>query len=229
MRPYGKGGEMKVEEALFCCAPHTHTAQTGMSPGRWVYIVTANTRVRPRAAVAVGSAEGFHFPIEAAERVLESVLREAQSAGDDPTAPRPAPVSGVWESDGSVQPELLAQVQQRARELAASRPRDYHPGSDGLVIDVLHPSMACYVSGVTVIPRPVLRTVERVAFPHVEKGTVYQWLPSAVDVAADGTVRFRSCVPGFYARSANGELYATLESALTSFIPLFERVLHTVR
>eukprot|EP00026_Physarum_polycephalum_P004253 Phypoly_transcript_04270.p1 GENE.Phypoly_transcript_04270~~Phypoly_transcript_04270.p1 ORF type:complete len:739 (+),score=165.83 Phypoly_transcript_04270:244-2217(+) len=64
---------------------------------------------------------------------------------------KPATVQGVWQADGLVpedlRKELLAEVSKL--ENVPSHEKDWHPGSDNQVLDLVHPSLFCYVAGVT--------------------------------------------------------------------------------
>lgn len=135
---------------------------------------------------------------------------------------RPAPVDGVFESDLAVPPAVLAQLQASARELAASIPRDEHPGSDGLVIDLVHPSLYPLISD--------LSTVD-MRFAHGEALTLlppkprrYQWLPSIFDVAADGDVRISSYINNLDPEKAP-RLQPAIAAAFSAVRPLLEEVL----
>lgn len=64
---------------------------------------------------------------------------------------RPAPVNGAFEADGVVPDEVHHALVEAARALEAERPRDEHPGSDGRVVDVQHPSLYCYKAGVSTV------------------------------------------------------------------------------
>eukprot|EP00035_Acanthoeca_spectabilis_P010249 m.181436 g.181436 ORF g.181436 m.181436 type:complete len:198 (+) comp14965_c0_seq2:516-1109(+) len=158
----------------------------------------------------------LYFPADAAVWVLSSV--EAQAAlidVDDPAAIRPSPVLHVWERDNSLGPELEESLNRCVTHLEESYPVDIHPGSSGLVRDLIHPSVYCYVSDVTpvadsvragqrsvAIPRPQkreesLRQPYLPRFKKAETEHMYQWLPSIYAVDDTGSARIESCIPGF--------------------------------
>lgn len=97
-------------------------------------------------------------------------------------------------------------VQRCARLLEAGEP-DWHPWTNDQVRDLIHPSMYCYVKGVTKVT-------------HELKGTnPVQWLPADVTVT-DGVPKFVSPICGL-----DPELGITgvLEEALQMFIPSITR------
>ena len=73
-------------------------------------------------------------------------------------------------------------------------PIDHHPGSNGTVRDLVHPSLYPYVHGVSALapgvtaPTPPTPSVDRWGRPY--EGSRYQWLPTDVDVSEDGAVHF---------------------------------------
>ena len=82
---------------------------------------------------------------------FDRVIAELRHLADTRVRPeaRPAPVDGVFESDGAVPPDALAALRNGADQLAADGPRDVHPGSNGLVIDLVHPSLYPFIGGLS--------------------------------------------------------------------------------
>jgi hypothetical protein len=65
---------------------------------------------------------------------------------------RPSAVDGVFESDTLVPNELKQQLTRQLDDLRDRVPVDqwdYHPGTDNQVLDLIHPSLYCYVRGVS--------------------------------------------------------------------------------
>ena len=62
-----------------------------------------------------------------------------------------SPVLGVFQSDAILTPELVAKVQQALEPLenVPDEQKDWHPGSDEQVLDIVHPSLYPLVYGAT--------------------------------------------------------------------------------
>ncbi|ETW81407.1 hypothetical protein HETIRDRAFT_51381, partial [Heterobasidion irregulare TC 32-1] len=112
--------------------------------------------------------------------------------------------------------------------------RDWHPGSNEQVLDLVHPSLHCVVYGRTLaidasipnqlkpLPAPKRRKKEKMFLSRR-----LAWLPSDFAVDHDSAVRLTSPYINNIHPSKK-ELYATLESILAAFIPMFERVLGSI-
>lgn len=92
---------------------------------RWWDKVHNDTVVLKWAAESKLGAESF-------DRVIAELQHLADNLADTRVRPeaRPAPVDGVFESDGAVPPDALAALRNGADQLAADGPRDVHPGSN---------------------------------------------------------------------------------------------------
>ena len=85
---------------------------------------------------------------EAAEK-FEYALKECRWCAENFEGPaRPAAVDGVYSRD-DIPPALLERLLDGIDKVRKEEIFDVHPGSDGLVIDVVHPSMYAYEQGVT--------------------------------------------------------------------------------
>ncbi|CAJ1414954.1 unnamed protein product [Effrenium voratum] len=122
-----------------------------------------------------------------------------------------------------------------------SMPADYHPGSEGVVRDIVHPSLYPYVKGasghgdLSDVTAPHL-TAERGkggyaggkgghspvtdfwGRPYEASG--YQWLPSEVSVDASGKCRFETYINNLPAD--HSELYEALGQLLSRCLPQLE-------
>lgn len=146
--------------------------------------------------------------------------------------PRPAPAHHPAHPRGSPRPPRALAAREGIEHLRASVPRDEHPGSDGLVVDLHHPSLWPFISDLTTVlpgretalrPRPEA-TRGRAAPPRA-----YMWLPADVSVSADGTrCTLASQVNGL-PRAAHGALYDALEGILAAALPLMEATLTELR
>eukprot|EP00007_Cunea_sp_BSH-02190019_P001220 CAMPEP_0174238042 /NCGR_PEP_ID=MMETSP0417-20130205/10139_1 /TAXON_ID=242541 /ORGANISM="Mayorella sp, Strain BSH-02190019" /LENGTH=771 /DNA_ID=CAMNT_0015316847 /DNA_START=94 /DNA_END=2409 /DNA_ORIENTATION=+ len=123
--------------------------------------------------------------------------------------------------------------------------KDWHPGSDQQVLDLVHPSLFPVVYGVTrALPRghglpwdeflgagePIpKRETPKVAHPswytpHKFSSEKYQWLPTDFLVDANGDVRIVSYINNLHPK-IHAPLYDTIAQVFGEFVPLFERML----
>lgn len=95
---------------------------------------------------------------------------------------------------------------------------DWHPNSNEMVRDIIHPSMYCYVKG-----QSILKTYGRPQ-PSADEKSRYQWLPSVVTVDMMGRARVET-----YINNLNTERYPEfvplIEELFTSYIPDLEHVM----
>lgn len=100
-------------------------------------------------------------------------------------------------------------------EMMKNETIDWHPGSDNKVRDLIHPSLYCYVKGIS----------------HGSKGeyndleTDYQWLPSEFIIDKDNNVKIHS-----YVNNLDHQKYPKfiplLEKIFKQYIPGLEKVIH---
>ncbi|MEV6769012.1 DUF4246 domain-containing protein [Nocardia sp. NPDC051030] len=150
-------------------------------------------------------------------------LRDAES-GIEVSA-----VDGVWQSDSLIDEELRSRLREAVRvvEEVPEAEWDWHPGADEQVLDLVHPSLFCFVRGVS--------RADDSAWPEPGSGGAryaysekFQWLPTDVEVGADGDVVFRSYVNNVHP-VAHRELESVLPDVFARMRPLFENVLTDLR
>jgi hypothetical protein len=161
-----------------------------------------------------------------------AALRDARS-GVEVSA-----VDGVWQSDALVDDELRSRLREAVRVLeeVPDAEKDWHPGSDGQVLDLVHPSLFCLVREVSGGPgraweKPETRSPHGYYGPHrpgYEFSERFQWLPTDVEVGDDGDVTFRSYVNNVHPEE-HRELAAVLPGLFARVRPLFENVLTDLR
>ncbi|MFK0102285.1 DUF4246 domain-containing protein [Streptomyces sp. NPDC091040] len=138
-------------------------------------------------------------------------------------------VDGVWQSDSLIDAELRSRLREAVRVLeeVPEAEKDWHPGSDGQVLDLVHPSLFCLVRDVSGGPE---RAWENPANPYAkyEFSDRFQWLPTDVDVSADGEAVFRSYVNNVHPED-HRELAAVLPELFGRMLPLLENVLTDLR
>lgn len=172
-------------------------------------------------------------------------------AGAWPGPSRPAAVEGVFCADGLLPPARLADLQAAVRRLEVVQEArglvDWHPGSDGLVRDLVHPSLYCFRRGAT--PQLADADIEgveessealglghlirnigggRVAKADVPRRQRWErtfdsveglaWLPSEFIVGINGTVALDSYINNLHPK-AHPDLYVAIVSAFQPPIP----------
>lgn len=138
-------------------------------------------------------------------------------------------VDGVWQSDALVDERLRARLREAVRVLeeVPEAELDWHPGSDGQVLDLVHPSLFCLVREASGGPeRAWVNPTDR--YSKYEFSEKFQWLPTDVDVSDDGDVAFRSYVNNVHPEK-HRELAAVLPDLFARMRPLWENVLTDLR
>lgn len=144
-----------------------------------------------------------------------------------------ADVDGVWRATQLVPFDIHSKFTRLVAILSdlPEHEKDWHPGSDDKVLDLVHPGLYLFVSGKTRTIHPNCRTSEPTDLPELQNealasfiSTSYQWIPTPIEVGPDGDVNILSYInnlhPGRYR-----ELYDVLAAILERTLPLFERVL----
>jgi hypothetical protein len=174
------------------------------------------------------------------ERAVSYVMAELRWLAEQPIHAEPGEVDGTWQSDALVPPALKADLQRLVRPLENAPVKDFHPGSDGRVLDLVHPSLFPLIFGVSravpggyadwraamgggeVVPRPPLEHKRGDRQRDVSRD--YQWLPSEFDVDSQGAVRIASYINNLHPDD-HGALYGVIAEVFARMVPLFERVL----
>ncbi|MEU9595021.1 DUF4246 domain-containing protein [Streptomyces sp. NPDC048219] len=166
---------------------------------------------------------------EAQVRYVLAELGHYAALRDGRTGVEVSAVDGVWQSDTLVDDELGSRLREAVRVLeeVPEAERDWHPGSGGQVLDLVHPSLFCLVRDVSGAPeRAWLNPTDR--YSRHEFSERFQWLPTDVDVDDDGDVTFRSYVNNVHPE-AHRELAAVLPDLFARMLPLLENVLTDLR
>ncbi|WOO78742.1 uncharacterized protein LOC62_02G002281 [Vanrija pseudolonga] len=157
--------------------------------------------------------------------------------------------------DEQLRDSLIAAV--KPLEDVPDADKDWHPGSDDKVLDLVHPSLWPLVFGKTraadreislseclglagsgeVVPVPEEKIPDipgrHDGWPTKRQNVSYkfQWLPAEVDVDNDGKATFKSYINNLH--PSNGALYSVLERLVSKFIPLwsatYDRVIRCQR
>ncbi|KAF9779819.1 hypothetical protein BJ322DRAFT_1113127 [Thelephora terrestris] len=166
--------------------------------------------------------------------MVNYVLEELQGYADlrDPETGIEARFKRIWKSDGlipvSLREKLLAAV--APLEGVPDSEKDWHPGSDGLVFDLVHPSLYSVVYGRTMRKGPRSGLKALVA-PRFESGDLkftserFQWLPSDFLIDGDGKATLASPYINNVHPTQHKELCSVIPEILQRALPMFERVL----
>jgi hypothetical protein len=166
---------------------------------------------------------------EAQIRYVLAELAYYAERRDERTGIEVSGVDGVWQSDVLIDDELRSRLREAVRVLedVSDAERDWHPGSDEQVLDLVHPSLFCLVREVS---RPDDST-----WPSLGQGEAryalsdkFQWLPTDVEVSENGDAEFLSYVNNLHP-VAHRELASVLPVLFGRMHPLFENVLTDLR
>ncbi|KAJ3149361.1 hypothetical protein HDU89_003723 [Geranomyces variabilis] len=165
--------------------------------------------------------------------------------------PHDAVSMSVLAADDAVPNDLRRDLAQSLNAIAAKGKNEFHPWTNGKVLDVIHPSFFPFVKGVShVVDHPLYGEnededdeddeydgetnrppppVRRPSLPHAPPRispllAKYHWLPSDVQVSPEGAVRFASPIPQLDGPQ-HVALHAQVAALLTGCIPLWERTL----
>lgn len=91
---------------------------------------------------------------EAQVRYVLAELVHYAALRDGRTGIEVSAVDGVWQSDTLVDDTLGSRLREAVRvlEQVPEAEKDWHPGSDGQVLDLVHPSLFCLVKEVSDAP-----------------------------------------------------------------------------
>ncbi|MER7204019.1 hypothetical protein CG723_39020 [Streptomyces sp. CB01635] len=166
---------------------------------------------------------------EAQVRYVLAELLHYAALRDGRTGVEASAVDGVWQSDTLVDDKLRSRLREAVRvlEQVPEAEQDWHPGSDGQVLDLVHPSLFCLVREVSGAPeRAWQNPTDR--YSRYEFSEKFQWLPTDVDVSDDGDVAFRSYVNNVHPET-HRELASVLPELFARLRPLLENVLTDLR
>ncbi|MER5895713.1 DUF4246 domain-containing protein [Streptomyces sp. NPDC001876] len=160
--------------------------------------------------------------------VLDELVHYA-ALRDGRTGIEVSAVDGVWQSDTMVDDKLGSRLREAVRVLeeVPEAEQDWHPGSDGQVLDLVHPSLFCLVKGVSDAPERAWQN-ETDRYSKYELSEKFQWLPTDVDVSEDGGIAFRSYVNNVHPETHHG-LASVLPDLFSRMRPLLENVLTDLR
>ncbi|WP_328550277.1 DUF4246 domain-containing protein [Streptomyces sp. NBC_00366] len=166
---------------------------------------------------------------EAQVRYVLAELLHYAALRDERTGVEVSAVDGVWQSDTLGDDKLRSRLREAVQVLeeVPEAERDWHPGSDGQVLDLVHPSLYCLVREVSgAHERAWQNPTDR--YSKYEFSEKFQWLPTDVDISDDGDATFRSYVNNVHPET-HRELASVLPDLFACLRPLLENVLTDLR
>uniref|UniRef100_D8QLY9 Uncharacterized protein n=1 Tax=Schizophyllum commune (strain H4-8 / FGSC 9210) TaxID=578458 RepID=D8QLY9_SCHCM len=154
------------------------------------------------------------------------------------------PYDCIWRSDKLIPDNVRAELEAAVKPLedVPDAEKDWHPGSNEQVLDLVHPSLYPLVYGKTLgrhpdgsiapfePPDPILDKGPHDA--EVLEGYAssrFQWLPSDFEVRADGSVKLASEYINNVPPAHAPRLVPAIERVMARAVPLWERVLSDLR
>jgi hypothetical protein len=124
---------------------------------------------------------------------------------------------GVWMS--TADPALQANINGLVDAFAAAETPDYHPGTNGIVRDLVHPSLYPLI-----IDPNTIDVMRRSRWRRQHERSRFQWLPTEIAIDANGSATFTSEINNLDS-AKYPELKLALEQVFSSLVPGFEKVL----
>ncbi|EPT01734.1 hypothetical protein FOMPIDRAFT_1048621 [Fomitopsis schrenkii] len=172
-----------------------------------------------------------HPSLQLTDNMINYVLTELEAYAalrDESTGIEPGPYERVWRSDKLIPSNLKSELRSAVYPLESvpDSEKDWHPGSDGKVLDLVHPSLYPVIYGLTVTTSgEPIKPREDNDVPSIFNSERFQWLPSDFHVGDDGSVSLASP----YINNIHPEDHAVLQKVILKTVeravPLFEWVL----
>ncbi|KAJ7183246.1 hypothetical protein C8R46DRAFT_511843 [Mycena filopes] len=175
------------------------------------------------------------------DNMVNYVLAELEGYAklrDPKTGIECGPFERIYLSDNLVPADVATSLKLavKALEDVPDEQKDWHPGSDGRVLDLVHPSLYPVIFDVTwgTKSNGEQGTFESPDGDHLNTADMFisqrfQWLPSDFDVDESGTVKLKSSyINNLYPEHHNA-LVPVIEGVMECAIPLWERVLSSLR
>ncbi|KAG9073104.1 hypothetical protein KI688_000891 [Linnemannia hyalina] len=175
-----------------------------------------------------------------AERRQEQVDLKREGQGKEGEVVIDVGIEGTRRADGLVPEELKSRLVKCVRKLedVPDEKKDWHPGSNNKVLDLVHPSLFPFVAGRTrVMDKDAIPALESIGQgepkdvppkPNKHRDMYYskkfQWLSTDFDVTPEGKTKAKTYINNLHPVE-HKEMYPVLEEILDKFLPLFEEVL----
>ncbi|KAJ6524427.1 hypothetical protein DFH09DRAFT_1329481 [Mycena vulgaris] len=178
------------------------------------------------------------------EKMVDYVLEELAGyvkITDDELGIERGCFDAIWYSDRLISDGIAQRLKTAVRVLedVPENQKDWHPGSNGQVLDLVHPSLYCIVYGRSNGYLPEHPRIQSNLLPIVapplgkhqhpwSRSEAFCWMPSDFAVLADGSVKLLSPYINNLHPTKHEPLYRIIEEVLGGFIPMFERVLSEI-
>ena len=127
-------------------------------------------------------------------------------------------------------PEVLEKkLKANIDELAKKIPIDYHPKSNDIVRDLVHPALYPYIKGVSKlkkdehVPEDPTEDKANDFWGRKYEDSKFQWLPTPFKITNDRTCKIQEYINNLD-RESFSDLYENLEKLFEVFLPYFEEV-----
>ncbi|KAF3914357.1 hypothetical protein AA313_de0209110 [Arthrobotrys entomopaga] len=152
---------------------------------------------------------------------VEELRKDPATAGVEPD------MDCVWRSDSLVDEGLRKDLIDAVATLenVPDEEKDWHPGSDKMVLDLVHPSLwpVIYGRSISLTDGKPIRLPEDAEDDSFSDK--YCWLPSEFEINKDGKVRIASYINNLTSPEQTKLFYPILERIFERFVPLFNHVL----
>ncbi|KAG8723413.1 hypothetical protein FRC12_010899 [Ceratobasidium sp. 428] len=208
-----------------------------------------HTKCRDQAILAKWRAEALDQAEHMKESHVDYVLKELEGYAnlrDDETGAEVACYDRIWQSDRLVPAELRSKLVEGVAKLenVPESEKDWHPRSNDMVLDLVHPSLYPIVYGRTLaypdghtdrdatkleaippLPPPTSNRPSWYRDPSYSFSQKFQWLPTDFVVSDDGkSTKSISYINNLHP-DQHAELHTVVEGLIGAFVPLFKRVL----
>ncbi|KAL8800638.1 MAG: hypothetical protein Q9182_005051 [Xanthomendoza sp. 2 TL-2023] len=136
-------------------------------------------------------------------------------------------LDGVWKSDTIINEELriALEVAVQSLEDVPEADKDWHPGPDGQVLDLVHPSIYPLVYGQSPILAAETFVSDDTPGLGREWSKKFQWLPAEVDISPDGdNIVMKSYINNLHP-NFHSDLFSIIPKIIAKAISMWDRVL----
>ncbi|KAL2798387.1 hypothetical protein BJX66DRAFT_334091 [Aspergillus keveii] len=150
--------------------------------------------------------------------------------------------TGIVISDTAISPDLQQELQDAVKALETNTKKDFHPGSDDKVVDLVHPSLFPVIYGRSriltdrlinlddclnhvgegeLLPTPTEQQIPTHHYSHPDPfSRKFQWMPCNIKLTGDGGCRVTSYINNLHPKK-NSSLYRVIEKIVAQTIPLW--------
>ena len=134
---------------------------------------------------------------------------------------------GVCYVKKKVPQTLQTNLRKNLDEMARKTAVDYHPNSNDIVRDLVHPALYPFIKGVSKVKKsnkqPPKEEEPKDFWGRKYENSKFQWLPAPFRITGDGTCLIQEYINNLD-RNIFPELYEDLQSLFEVFLPYFEEV-----